>query len=113
MGVDLPNSIVSVWSRARRWHRSVRAREAPGWSDSRRASWPDCGLGLTGRYLCGGLIGLCGLVLVTGLSSCHATTALVLMLIVLAGMAMRGGAERIAAANMVAAATLVAVVMVS
>jgi hypothetical protein len=72
-----------------------------------------CGLGLTGRYLCGGLIGLCGLVLVTGLSSCHATTALVLMLIVLAGMAMRGGAERIAAANMVAAATLVAVVMVS
>jgi hypothetical protein len=72
-----------------------------------------CGLGLTGRYLCGGLIGLCGLVLVTGLSSCHATTALVLMLIVLAGMAMRGGAARIAAANMVAAATLVAVVMVS
>jgi hypothetical protein len=72
-----------------------------------------CGLNLAGRYLCGGLIGLFGLVLVIGLSSCHATTALILMLTFLAGMAMRGGARRIAAANMVAAATLVPVVMVS
>jgi hypothetical protein len=72
-----------------------------------------CGLDLAARYLCGALIGLFGLVLVTGLSSCHATTALILMLTFLAGMAMRGGAKRIAAANMIAAATLVPVVMVS
>jgi hypothetical protein len=71
-----------------------------------------CGLNLAGRYLCGGLIGIFGLVLITGLSSCHATTALILVLTFLAGMAMRGGAGRIAAANMIAAATLVPVVLV-
>jgi hypothetical protein len=72
-----------------------------------------CGLDLAGRYLCGGLIGMSGLVLTTGLSSYHATTALILMLTFLAGMAMRGGARRVAAAILVAAAMLVPVVMVS
>lgn len=71
-----------------------------------------CGLDLTGRYVCGALVGLAGLVLATGLSSCHATTALIFMLTFLAGMAMRGGARRIAAANITTAAVLVPVVMV-
>jgi hypothetical protein len=72
-----------------------------------------CGVDLTGRYVCGALIGVSGVVLVTGLSSCHATTALIFMLTFLAGMAMRGGARRIAVANMATAATLVPVVIVS
>jgi hypothetical protein len=72
-----------------------------------------CGLDLRGRYLCGAAIGISGLVLITGLSSCHATTALIFMLTFLAGMAMRGGARRIAAANIATAATLVPVVIVS
>jgi hypothetical protein len=72
-----------------------------------------CGLDLTGRYICGGLVGAAGLVLITGLSSCHATTALIFMLTFLAGMAMRGGARRIAAANITTAAALVPVVMIS
>jgi hypothetical protein len=72
-----------------------------------------CGLDLTGRYLCGALIGVAGLVLVTGLSSCHATTALIFMLTFLGGMALRGGARRVAAANIMTAATLVPVVLVS
>src|SRR5262249_50503415 len=72
-----------------------------------------CGLNLAGRYLCGVLIGVAGLVLITGLSSCHATTALIFMLAFLGGMALRGGARRVAAANIATAATLVPVVMVS
>jgi hypothetical protein len=71
-----------------------------------------CGLDLYGRNLCGGALGAAGLVLVTGLSSCHATTAMIAMFIFLAGMALRGGARQVAAINVGVAAALAPVVIV-
>lgn len=71
-----------------------------------------CGLDLYGRTLCGIAFAVCGLVLLTGLSSCHATTAIIAMLVFLAGMALRGGAPKVAAINAGAAAVLAPVVIV-
>ncbi|MFN3347664.1 hypothetical protein [Pseudorhodoplanes sp.] len=71
-----------------------------------------CGLDLYGRTLCGIAFAVCGLTLLTGLSTCHATTAVIALLIFLAGMALRGGARQIAAINIGAAAALTPVVIV-
>ena len=71
-----------------------------------------CGLDLYGRTLCGIALAVCGLTLLTGLSTCHATTAVIALLIFLAGMALRSGARQIAAINIGAAAALAPVVLV-
>lgn len=71
-----------------------------------------CGVDLYGRTWCGCALGVAGLVLLTGLSSCHATTAMIAMFIFLAGMALRGGARQVAAINVGAAAALAPVVIV-
>jgi hypothetical protein len=71
-----------------------------------------CGIDLHGRYLCGAAAGVSGLVLATGLSSCHATTAMIALSVFLAGMARRGGANRIAILNLGVAAMLTPVVVV-
>ncbi len=71
-----------------------------------------CGLDLYGRTLCGVGVAVAGIVLLTGLSSCHATTAIIAMLIFLAGMALRGGARQVAITNAAVATALVPVVIV-
>lgn len=77
-----------------------------------KSFFDNCGLGLYGRTLCGIGFAAAGLVLLTGLSSCHATTAIIAMLMVLAGMALHSGARRIAAMNASAAMALAPVVIV-
>ena len=71
-----------------------------------------CGIGLYGRTLCGGLVAILGLALLTRFESV-ATAALIAMLVILAAMAMRrGGSREIAAANLVLAAVLIPVAMI-
>ncbi|MGV3633678.1 MAG: hypothetical protein ACO1NY_04965 [Pseudorhodoplanes sp.] len=77
-----------------------------------KSFFDSCGLDLYGRISCGLAIGIAGLVLATGLSSCHATTAMIAMFIFLGGMALRGGARQVAAINVGAAAVLAPVVIV-
>lgn len=71
-----------------------------------------CGVDLTWRYVGGAFIGLCGLALMVRLSSFHATIAIIVLLIVLAGAALRSGSTRVAAANLTAAAILIPVAIV-
>jgi hypothetical protein len=71
-----------------------------------------CGIGLYGRTICGGLVAVLGLALITGFESI-ATQVLIAMLVVLAAMAMRrGGSREIALANLVIAAILIPVAMI-
>lgn len=71
-----------------------------------------CGIGLYGRTLCGGLVAILGLALLTPFESI-ATAALIAMLVIFAGMAVRrGGSGEIAAANLVLAAILIPVAMI-
>lgn len=73
----------------------------------------ECGVNLAGQTTCGVAIGLSGIVLITGLSSCHATTALIFMFAFLAILALRQGSGRIAMTNASTSAVLVPVVLVS
>ncbi|ARP98452.1 hypothetical protein [Pseudorhodoplanes sinuspersici] len=71
-----------------------------------------CGIGLYGRTLCGGLVAILGLALITGFEAI-ATEVLIAMLVILAAMAMRrGGSREIAAANLVLAAILIPVAII-
>ena len=71
-----------------------------------------CGIGLYGRTLCGGLVAVLGLALLTRFESI-ATAVLIAMLVILAAMAIRRGVSReIAAANLVLAAILIPVAII-
>lgn len=71
-----------------------------------------CGIGLYGRTLCGGLVAVLGVALITRFES-TATAVLIVMLLMLAAMAMRrGGSREIAAANLVLAAILIPVAII-
>lgn len=71
-----------------------------------------CGIGLYGRTLCGGLVAILGLALLTRFESI-ATAVLIAMLVIFAAMAMRrGGSREIAAANLVLAAILIPVAII-